>query len=136
VTNEEKYAAYNAFVSELLESGEYVAIPHCDSRILHHRLQCEYCAEATELQAKRWELGIATTGFTPLDWQIPCEADAKRPPGSESDHRRWGGNKPTSAKGDPSWPEETFASRVMYGHMDDPDWAARLERILGEPQPT
>jgi len=48
---------------------------------------------------------------------LPCPADAARPPGSGSDHRRWGGNKPTSAKGNPSWPAETAASRMMYGDM-------------------
>ncbi len=50
------------------------------------------------------------------EWErLPCPADAARPPGSPSDHRRWGGNKPTSATGDPSWPAETAASRALYG---------------------
>lgn len=30
-------------------------------------------------------------------------------------NRRWGGNKPTSADGDPSWSAETAASRALYG---------------------
>jgi len=46
---------------------------------------------------------------------MPCPADAARPPGAGNDHRRWGGNKPTSATGDPSWPAETTASRALYG---------------------
>lgn len=46
---------------------------------------------------------------------MPCPADAARPPGAGGDHRRWAGNKPTSAAGDPSWPAETAASRVLYG---------------------
>lgn len=46
---------------------------------------------------------------------MPCPADAARPQGAGNDHRRWGGNKPTSADGDPSWPAETAASVMMYG---------------------
>lgn len=50
------------------------------------------------------------------EWeQLPCPADAARPHGSASDHRRWAGNKPTSATGDPSWPVESTASRIFYG---------------------
>jgi hypothetical protein len=117
------YEKYAAFVAELLASGEYVTIPHCDSRILHDENECEYCRDAPELQAKRKELGIAFTGHAPGLDMIPCPADFERPPGSKSDHRRWGGNKPTSAKDDPSWPEETFESKMMYGHhwLDDVD---------------
>jgi hypothetical protein len=49
-------------------------------------------------------------------WDVlPCPADAARPPGSPGDHRRWGGNKPTSATGDPSWPAESTASVALYG---------------------
>ena len=32
-----------------------------------------------------------------------------------ADHRQWGGNKPTSADGDPSWPRESLASHIIYG---------------------
>jgi len=113
--DQERYAIYNAFVSEMLESMHDPTIPHCDSRILHHPNDCEYCAQATELQSTRAHLGIALTGREPQPGEVPCEADASRPPGADNDHRRWGGNKPTSAKGDSSWPEETFASKVMYG---------------------
>jgi DNA-directed RNA polymerase subunit RPC12/RpoP len=117
MTNEETYEAYANFVHELIESGKYNTIPHCDSRILHHPKECEYC-NVPELQAKRAELGIALTGHAlSMFRQVRCPADAARPPGGESDHRRWGGNKPTSA--DASWPEETFASRVMYGEPEE-----------------
>lgn len=54
----------------------------------------------------------------PCSWpKLPCPADASRPPGTSSDHRRWGGNKPTSARGDPSWPAESVASVMFYGDM-------------------
>jgi hypothetical protein len=47
-------------------------------------------------------------------WDIlPCPADYARPPGSDADHRRWAGNKPTTADG--TWPGETAASRMLYG---------------------
>jgi hypothetical protein len=50
------------------------------------------------------------------EWeQLPCPADAARPPGAGNDHRRWGGNKPTTAEGDPSWPAESAASAALYG---------------------
>lgn len=50
----------------------------------------------------------------PVSDILPCPADFARPPGADNDHRRWGGNKPTSATGDPTWPRESFASQVMY----------------------
>lgn len=60
----------------------------------------------------------------------PCPADAGRPPGSVADHRRWAGNKPTSATGDPSWPAESPASRVLYGDKGGRvPWPLR-ERIM------
>jgi hypothetical protein len=46
---------------------------------------------------------------------MPCPADAARPAGASNDHRRWGGNKPTSAAGDASWPAESAASLALYG---------------------
>ena len=93
-------------------------IPHCDQRILHHPLDnCVYCNEHPEWQEARELWGIAFTGHAPVGDQIACPADRMRPAGSPSDHRRWGGNKPTSAEGDPSWPQETPASLMMYGDM-------------------
>lgn len=113
-TAAERYTEYNAFVDKQLRDGVYNTIPHCDSRILHDPSICEHC-DRPEWQVKRGSLHIAWTGEVPEAGQIPCEADATRPAGSDSDHRLWGGNKPTSAFGDPSWPEETFVFRVMYG---------------------
>jgi hypothetical protein len=88
---------------------------HCDSRIVHAPGECEFCDMHPSMQAGRIAANVAFTGHEPTPGQIACPADEDRPPGSPSDHRRWGGNKPTSAKGDPSWPAETFASAVMYG---------------------
>jgi len=128
MTSEEIYAEYNAFVTRQLENGVYDTIPHCDSRILHRppsevetgRICCEYC-DRPEWQVRRGELHIAWTGEEPEEGQIPCQADLLRPPEGKSDHRRWGGNKPTSATGD-EWPEETFASLVMYGDPGERRW--------------
>lgn len=70
-------------------------------------------------------------------WDVmPCAADAARPPGASNDHRRWGGNKPTSATGDPSWPAESGASVVMYGDKGGRElWplAERLRRRIRRP---
>jgi hypothetical protein len=63
--------------------------------------------------------------------RTPCPADADRPPRAANDHRRWGGNKPTTATGDPSWPAESAASHVMYGDRGGREpWPLR-ERIIG-----
>jgi hypothetical protein len=89
--------------------------PHCDERVLHGPGECEFCDLYPDKQAARRRMGIAFTGHPPYFGQLPCPADAARPAGSPADHRRWGGNKPTSATGDPAWPIESAASRVMYG---------------------
>ena len=94
-----------------------VQYPHCDSRILHAPGECKYCDNHPEWQADRVVKHIAFTGHSPLEGQVPCPADVARPPGSESDHRRWAGNKPTNPV-DGTWPEETFASRVLYGELE------------------
>lgn len=108
MTNEEIYEAYNKFI------GQQSILPHCDARILHDSSDCSCCAKP-ELQAKRRELGIASTGCYPNPGEIPCPADASRPPGDEGDHRKWYGNRPTSVdRDDPSWPEESLGSKVMY----------------------
>lgn len=79
--------------------------PHCDQRILHAPGECKYCDDFDEWQEARELWGIAYTGHTPTDGQIPCPADVARPPGSESDHRRWGGNvaKPQVARCEAMW---------------------------------
>lgn len=73
----------------------------------------------------------------PRTWPtVPCPADAARPPTADNDHRRWGGNRPTSAMGDPSWPAESAASRMMYGDFGGrarpvtPAMASAVSRIL------
>ena len=94
---------------------EYVQYPHCDSRILHAPHECEYCDRHSDWQAKRVADGIAFTGHAPIEGQRACPADIERPPDSGSDHRRWAGNKPTSATGDVSWPAESVGSVSLYG---------------------
>lgn len=103
-----------------VEPKRYIGqFPHCDQRILHGPRECEYCDDHPEWQELRQAWGIAFTGHAPQDLgygrELPCPADASRPAGASNDHRRWGGNKPTRAKGDPSWPLETAASLMMYG---------------------
>jgi hypothetical protein len=89
--------------------------PHCDQRILHAPGECEYCDGHPDWQALRLAWQIAFTGHLPADTWLPDPADYARPPGSPADHRQWGGNKPTFATGDASWPTESFASHVLYG---------------------
>lgn len=112
--------------------ADYDGLPlvnaHCDQRVLHSPGECEYCDAYPEAQRYRSENNIAFTGHMALGIK-PCPADAARPKGSPSDHRRWGGNKPTSAQGDPSWPVETFASRVMYGDMGGREQWPTLELL-------
>jgi hypothetical protein len=114
MTNEEIYEQYYAFVREQLDSEQYDTIPHCDGRILHDPSDCTYC-DRPAWQQKRRELGIASTGCFPNPGEIICPADKDRPSWSESDHQRWYGNRPSKVdRDDPSLPEETFASKVMY----------------------
>lgn len=104
---------WDAFVERAMK--DYDTIPHCDSRILHAPGECAYCDGRPEWQQERLRMCIAFTGHAPLPGQDPCPADESRPPNSPADHRRWAGNKPTTATGDPSWPAESFASLVVYG---------------------
>lgn len=73
--------------------------PHCDSRVVHAPSKCQYCDMHPELQQERIDKGINFTGEEDSN-KLPCPADADRPKGSPSDHRRWGGNvaKPAGAK--------------------------------------
>jgi hypothetical protein len=105
--------------------------PHCDSRILHAPGECAYCDSQPEWQELRQAWGIAFTGRQPDGaWiSLPCAADAARPARAGNDHRRWGGNKPTSAAGDPSWPAETAASRALYGDKGGRQPWPLLERL-------
>lgn len=108
------------------------SFPHCDQRILHAPGECEYCDLHADWQELRSSWGVAFTGHTPGDREVPCPADALRPPGSASDHRRWGGNKPTSADG--TWPQELPASVMIYGEpAAQRDWQKRfLAAFLGK----
>lgn len=118
MTKATAYLDYDRAVEE--SANKCGTIPHCDSRILHHPDECEYCADRPELQQRRRQLKIAFTGHEPKADEIPCEADLERGPGSQADHRRWGGNKPTSALVNPEgWPEESFSSRMLYGEPED-----------------
>ncbi len=87
--------------------------PHCDSRILHGPGVCEYCDRHPDWQALRGAWWIAFTGQQPTEGQMPCPADAARPPGS-SDHRRWAGNVATSE----APVNETATSKMLYGQED------------------
>ncbi len=108
------------------------AMPHCDARILHAPGVCTYCDKHPEWQEYRLAAGICFTGETPENsWQTPCPADQARPPDSPSDHRKWGANKPTSADGDPTWPEETPTSVAMYGDKGGRGWTrAIMEKFM------
>jgi hypothetical protein len=117
--------------------------PHCDSRVLHAPGECDYCDMHPEWQELREAWNIAFTGHDPEpryegDNPLPCPADYARPPGSPSDHRRWGGNKPTSARADEGWPEETFASIMLYGNAylpvdsPEPEKVGPLRKIARE----
>jgi hypothetical protein len=120
----ERYAAWNDFVRRQNDD----TIPHCDSRILHYPADCEYCARPKWTE-RRVALKIAFTGRDAVADEVPCEADATRPRGAENDHRRWAGNKPTSATGDASWPRETGASVLWYGDKGGRETWPLRERI-------
>lgn len=77
---------------ELLERERAFA-PHCDQRILHAPGDCWACDLYPDWQKLRELWGIAFTGHQPTDGQLPCPADAARPPGSPADHRQWGPNQ-------------------------------------------
>jgi hypothetical protein len=87
--------------------------PHCDARVLHAPNVCEYCDRYPDYQELRKRWGIAFTGQTPKKDQVPCPADAIRPPGSDRDHRRWAGNVATTEKP----VDEIAASKMIYGRL-------------------
>lgn len=125
------YALWALFVRNAKDE----TIPHCDSRILHHPTECTYC-DRPEWQVMRSQLKIAHTGKPAPEGWFVCPADFSRPAGASNDHRRWGGNKPTSATGDVSWPRETTASVIMYGDKGGRgDWPLpeRVKRAILRP---
>lgn len=113
--------------------------PHCDSYVLHRRGECSFCDGHPEWQELRQAWGIAFTGHSDeVDTEgyarnapvLPCPADFKRPAGAANDHRRWGGNKPTTAEGDPAWPQETAASVWLYGDQGGREPWPLPERVV------
>lgn len=73
--------------------------PHCDQKVLHAPGRCEYCDDLPEWQELRQAWGIAFTGQTPKDGQLPCPAWYAR--GEKC--QWWSGNTPRPAnpfKGD------------------------------------
>lgn len=63
-------------------------LPHCDARILHAPGECVYCDTHPDWQALRVVWGIAFTGWTPDEKELPCPADHAR----GDTHTKWGGN--------------------------------------------
>lgn len=63
-------------------------VPHCDQRILHAPGECQYCDAHPEWQALRVLWGIAFTGWSPEEKELPCPADNAR----GDNHKKWGGN--------------------------------------------
>lgn len=104
--------------------------PHCDARILHSPGECEHCDGHPDWQRLRAVWGIAYTGHDPDPelQELPCPADFRRPPGGESDHRRWGGNVATSQEP----VNETAASRIFYGGRSTPPPPTATLRVLPE----
>lgn len=64
--------------------------PHCDQRILHAPMECEYCDKHPTWQALRVAWGIAFTGYEPEGDELPCPADHAR----GDTHKLWRGNLP------------------------------------------
>jgi hypothetical protein len=62
--------------------------PHCDQRILHAPGECEYCDQHGEWQSLRVAWGIAFTGWSPEETELPCPADNAR----GDNHKKWAGN--------------------------------------------
>jgi hypothetical protein len=93
-------------------------LPKCDEPFTY-----EAGGEIQRCKRARGHPGRPVDGFhylgghsaAPEQERMPCPADFARPPGSDADHRRWGGNVPPGRRGQPGEPEETFASRVLYG---------------------
>ena len=69
-------------------AGSMPQFPHCDPRILHAPGECEYCDCHSECQTLRMMWGIAFTGYTPEEKELPCPADYAR----GETHKLWGGN--------------------------------------------
>jgi hypothetical protein len=64
------------------------SMPHCDQRILHAPGECEYCDAFPTWQQLRIIWGIAFTGYSPEERELPCPADYAR----GDAHKLWSGN--------------------------------------------
>jgi len=69
--------------------GVGITFPHCDPRILHAPGECDFCDRHKEWQYLRLTWGIAFTGYTPDENELPCPADNARGDG----HKAWRGNQ-------------------------------------------
>lgn len=72
-----------------------IQFPHCDPRILHAPEECEFCDMHPEWQMLRQYWGIAFTGYTPEEKELPCPADFAR----GDNHKLWYGNTATRSSG-------------------------------------
>lgn len=87
-----KPQAVNASVSG--PNVQHIAqFPHCDPRVLHAPGECEVCGNFKEWQELRIAWGIAFTGWTPDEKELPCPADHAR----GDNHQKWPGNVPSKA---------------------------------------
>lgn len=77
--------------NERVVINEIGQFPHCDSRVLHAPLECEYCDMHPEWQALRQAWGIAFTGYEPEQKELPDPATHAR--GLNTVHA-WSGNAP------------------------------------------
>jgi hypothetical protein len=71
-----------------------LGFPHCDPRVLHAPGECVYCDSNPGWQELRQAWGIAFTGYTPEEKELPCPADYAR----GDTHALWPGNR--AAKGE------------------------------------
>lgn len=69
-------------------SPAHYQFPHCDQRILHAPGECQYCDKHKDWQYIRQAWGIAFTGHTPENSELPCPADNAR----GNKHKNWPGN--------------------------------------------
>jgi hypothetical protein len=70
--------------------GEAFA-PHCDPAVLHKPSDCRHCDTYPAWQHYRQVAGIAFTGETPTEHEVPCPSDQRRPGGV---NQVWPGNQP------------------------------------------
>ena len=102
--------------------------PHCDSRVLHQKGECQYCDAHEEWQELRTAWGINFTGYhlkkteqdTPM---LPCPSEIARPLNAIN---RWDGNVPFK-NGQVNSDAPMFQGQIV---LHD----ARVRRVLTYPQ--